>query len=66
MRGLRLPMAILVHVQIGDAGEAVIAQPPPRLRFGDLAPAGSALLAGGSVTAAVTSNDLLSSRASAQ
>src|SRR5438477_11665048 len=44
--GLRLPMAILVDVQIGDAGVAVIAQPAPRLRFADLAPAGGALLAG--------------------
>ena len=39
-------MAILVDVQIGDAGVAVIAQPAPRLRFADLAPAGGALLAG--------------------
>ena len=35
MGGLRLPMPVLVDVQIDDAGVAVLAQPAPRLRVGD-------------------------------
>src|SRR5436190_23106586 len=48
VRGLRLPMATLIDAQIDDAGVAIMAQPAPRLRFGDLALARGALLAAGS------------------